>query len=85
MARIKDITSNGLVTLEVSEPVHTHRNYTEVTRETLAVRFLQNDDAISDYEVELLQPDVVPVTFESSEITFRLEFNQPLQVSQAAV
>ena len=48
MARIVDISSAGLVTLEISEPVHTRQNYTEITKETLKVTFFQNDDAIND-------------------------------------
>ena len=66
---ITDISVNGLVTFETSEYVHTHQNYTEITKETLQIDLFTYDEDMDRFEESELRFDIVPVKFEQNSFT----------------
>ena len=72
-----------MVTLEISESVHTYLNYTHINDDMLDITFIQNEEALNDLVDPLEQPSFSVKTFNATEITILLQFDQPLKVSSA--
>ena len=64
-----------MITLEISESVHTYLNYTDSMDDTLDITFVQNEEALNDLVDPLEQPSFSVETFNATEITILLQFD----------